>query len=122
MDIARFDTLDAAEIDPRHEVNDEGKLAMLTSDMDASGWHGRPVLVADRGEDRNPRYIGITGSHRVAAATVLGMEIPVVILPYNEDTEDAIDQARCSDDYDAVRFLGLISCAAAKLAQQEIDD
>lgn len=42
------------------------------------GWHGRPILV-QRLRDRFFRYGAWTGSHRVAAAQVLDLKIPVLL-------------------------------------------
>lgn len=100
---------------PRHEVNDPAKYAALVESMELGGWQGRPVLVYEYHE----RYEAITGSHRIAAAQETGTDIPVVVLPYNDDTADLIDEARASDDVDASRLLGRVSVLAGELMLAE---
>ncbi|MEO3856264.1 ParB/RepB/Spo0J family partition protein [Acrocarpospora sp. B8E8] len=57
---------------PRHEVYDPAKRDQLAADMTANGWQGPPV-VADVDTAQ-----AITGSHRIPAARLADIAIPVV--------------------------------------------
>lgn len=62
------------KIVPPHEARDAEKLAALAEDMATRGWIGRAILAIDTGDG----YVALTGSHRIAAAKVAGLEeIPV---------------------------------------------
>lgn len=57
----------ARSIAPLHGVRDEEKLATLVESMRRDGWVGEPVLVVEG--------CGWTGSHRVAAAQLAGIDV-----------------------------------------------
>ena len=80
-----------------HEVKDTDKLNSLVTSM-ANGWTGRDILAVDCGD-----YLqALTGSHRIAAANEVGIEIPVMVIDINElcDNEDmTIDEIMSSLDY-----------------------
>lgn len=60
-------------ITPPHEVRDAAKLAQLVESMRRDGWTGRPVVIVDTGT-----WQAITGSHRIEAARILGIDVPTV--------------------------------------------
>lgn len=64
-------------IEPLHGVTDDGKYDQLIASMTANGWTGAPIVVISR-EDAIP--LAVTGSHRLAAAGSLDLEVPVVEL------------------------------------------
>ena len=66
-------TIPAREVLPPHEVRDVANKAAILSSMAEHGWRGRPVLVAEGPNGTQ----AITGSHRVAAAKELGLDVPV---------------------------------------------
>lgn len=66
---------DAHRIQPLHDVEDEAKLESLIESMRVNGWQGAPVVVVER-EDSDP--LAATGSHRVAAAREVGIEVPTI--------------------------------------------
>ena len=68
-------TLDPHRIQPWHNVEDEAKLARLISAMSTMGWAGPPIVVINR-DDADP--IAINGSHRIAAAREVGIEVPAI--------------------------------------------
>ena len=61
-------------LEPPHEVRDFAKLKKIKESMDSDGWQGRPVLVYEAGDNLAQ---SITGSHRIAAAKELGIDVPV---------------------------------------------
>lgn len=97
-------------IEPPHEVRDRALLAELVADMTARGWQGRPILACDEGVIK-----AWTGSHRIAAAAVVGIEVPVVVIsPSWERWGERIEQAH--DDSD------LVTLAREMAAAGEIDE
>lgn len=62
-------------INPPHQVKDHAKLQMLIDNMDENGWIGRPILAY---QDASGGIYALTGSHRIAAARELEIEIPVM--------------------------------------------
>lgn len=68
------DFVRAGAIEPPHEVRDKNKLADLVDKMKVSGWQGRPILTIDLG--RGPE--ALTGSHRIQAAKLAGIEVPTI--------------------------------------------
>ncbi|HET8684787.1 MAG TPA: ParB N-terminal domain-containing protein [Micromonosporaceae bacterium] len=74
--------LDAAEVEPWNDVEDEGKLASLAESMRDGGWRGPPVVVIpaqDYGWGAGSPQ-AITGSHRIHAAREVGVQVPTVSL------------------------------------------
>jgi len=63
-------------IEPPHEVRDKEKLVDLVSKMEKDGWQGRPILAVDLGQGPE----ALTGSHRIAAARIAGIEVPVIMI------------------------------------------
>ena len=91
------------------------------------GWQGRRLLVIDTGDG----YLALTGTHRIAAAAVAGVDIPVLAItttPYDPDDSGSVLEAeqidailRAMDDderLDALRETGLQD--AIDLMDQEI--
>jgi hypothetical protein len=104
-------------VEPRNRV-DSGLLDRLICDMQKSGWQGRPLLVAKRGD----RYEAITGSHRAAAAMRAHVLIPVVILHDADLTATQWKAVNGEVEYDRLdsvfKEAGLHR--AAELVRQEI--
>ena len=60
-------------IQPLHNAYEADKLDRLADDMRQRGWVGRPILAIDCGD-----YLkAITGSHRIAAAELAGIEVEI---------------------------------------------
>lgn len=74
------------QITPLHEIRDEKKLEHLIESMQSNGWQGRSLIVIDRGGNEQQ---AITGSHRLVAAEIAGID------PEYEEIEEPID---CDDD------------------------
>lgn len=70
--------IDPKTIQPLHEVRYEPKMMRLVKRMDESGWQGKPLLVVERAMNT---YRAITGTHRIQAAEIQGIMVPVVVLP-----------------------------------------
>lgn len=65
-----------ASITPRHEVRDVAHRDAIAASMSEDGWIGRPLVVVDSGDG----YLALTGSHRLAAARLAGLdEVPVLV-------------------------------------------
>lgn len=79
------ETIRAAAVVPPHGVVDDAKLHRLIESMERDGWTGRPIVAQAVGDG----YAAWTGSHRLAAANKLDIEVPVVLVP-----EEAIDRLR----------------------------
>ena len=60
----------------------------MINSLERNGYKGRPVVVLD---NANEGYIALTGSHRLAAAEAVGIEIPAVIVHANEYTVELLD-------------------------------
>jgi hypothetical protein len=88
-----LDIHDGDQYAPRHDVYDPAKRDQIAEHMSLHGWQGAPV-VADTATAQ-----AITGSHRVAAAGIADIEIPVV------DVFDLAD-ATGIDLYDLIDTYG----------------
>jgi ParB-like chromosome segregation protein Spo0J len=77
-----------------------------------NGWIGRPLLARPLGDGLK----ALTGSHRLASALILGLEVPVLLIEdadLDADGWDAIDAANDDDDLlAALEQHGLIDAAA----------
>jgi len=71
----RMKTLNAKDIEPLHGVTNQKLMSSLKRSMKRKGWIGDPVVVLD---GKVPK--GVSGSHRVAAASELGMKIPALVI------------------------------------------
>lgn len=100
------DTLDASRILPPHEVRDAQHLAALVASMNVDGWTGRPILVRDCNG-----FHGWTGSHRIAAAQIVGIKVPVVYMTADlcwddyRDDEDRLEAIEEAGDEDAAEVM-----------------
>ena len=87
--------LRSLNIQPLHEVQDIEKFNEIKNSMIKNGWVGRPVVAIDRGD-----YLqAITGSHRIAVADEIGLDIPCEII--SESLFELICQ-ECEWDIDMV--------------------
>ncbi|AGC43271.1 hypothetical protein MYSTI_01940 [Myxococcus stipitatus DSM 14675] len=85
------------EIFPRHEVRDAARLERIATSMAVDGWVGRPLLaIGDQ---------GVTGSHRLAAARRLGVEVPVVVVDECERLTLAPRDGGADVYFDGVRLF-----------------
>jgi len=76
------DMVDANDLQPWNDLEDEDKVAALAESMRTDGWRGPPVVVIP-GKDYGwgpTSPIAITGSHRIYAAREAGIEVPTVDL------------------------------------------
>ena len=87
------DALPARNLIEVHGVKDKAKLDRLVVDMQKNGWRGDPLLVFDNG---NGVY-ALNGSHRIAAARQVGIDVPVI---YADDSRfiTALDDAGVTFD------------------------
>lgn len=86
---------------PLHEVTDEAKVEAIVESMRANGWIGRPILVDD--EDANEMR-AFTGTHRLAAAELAGIEPEVYSLEGNGTDVGAL-MFDCIDDDDRLEVI-----------------
>jgi ParB-like chromosome segregation protein Spo0J len=108
-------TLPPENIAPRQDALDSDKVARLTEDMEQRGYCGRPLLVVDYGD----HYRAITGSHRLAAASSLGIDVPCLVIEYNSTTEDDLDYVLATDDWDGVAPLTRLSATMGAVYELE---
>ena len=117
--------LPAKNIRPLNRVEDKKKFEALVKGMARDGWTGRPVLVWKNGKKNQ----ALTGSHRIAAARKVGIDVPVVFVSNDaakwEDPngmfttfQDAIDDQRQSSFLDKAGDAK----AANLMAQEDVDD
>lgn len=90
-----------AIIIPLHEVTDEAKVEAIAESMRANGWVGRPILVED--EDANETQ-AFTGTHRLAAAELAGIE-PQVYSLVSGSTDIGALMFDCVDDEDRLEVI-----------------
>jgi ParB-like chromosome segregation protein Spo0J len=92
--------LDPHSIHPLHGVRDADKLARLTDAMRAHGWVGRSLLVwTHDGES----YQAVTGSHRLAAAKEIDLEVPCTTIRvdgWHDEASDLVDELNAAHDQD----------------------
>ena len=90
----------AYSIVPVNQVTDPEKLAYLVKEFEENDWQGRPILVVDLGNE----YQALTGSHRLAAAMKVRMDVPIHILESSSDTviQEILD---ARDDDERLRIL-----------------
>lgn len=86
---------------PLHEVTDHAKVESIAESMRANGWIGRPILVED--EDANETQ-AFTGTHRLAAAELAGIE-PEVYSLVNGNTDIGALMFDCVDDDDRMDVI-----------------
>ena len=101
-----------------HAVEDQGKLASLVESMASDGWQGPPIPVIPGGR-------ALAGVHRIAAAKISGIEVPVVWAPEGDyvdgyDDDDRLERLRWAiedgeiDAEDAAETLHLLGWEAEK--------
>ena len=64
----------ASSLKKFNQPNDANKLREIKESMQKNGWQGRPLLVWRNGKIQQ----ALTGSHRLAAAQHVGVDVPVV--------------------------------------------
>jgi len=86
-----------------HEPRSSRHLRNLAKDMKANGWCGRPLLVIERDSD----FLAWTGSHRIAAARLAGLDfIPCYVLQESDLTSRGFDAERGHvEDYERLAIL-----------------
>lgn len=107
--------LDAANVYPPHEVTSDDHYAELVESMESDGWVGRPILVLNvHGAMR-----ALTGSHRIAAAAAVGIDVPCMVITADYALTKRIDRT-VPDDLASVLVAALgEDHPAAQLAMQE---
>jgi hypothetical protein len=71
----------ATEVSPLHEVEHMALYEELVCALYRHGWDGRPILAADYGGE----ICALTGSHRIAAARHVDMDIPVYLVSMTKE-------------------------------------
>ena len=121
---ALFDIDEYVEyIEPPHHVKDKQKLGKLLTEMENNGWVGRPILAYQN----DGEYFALTGSHRIAAAKKLGIEIPVMLVDddvvnFENDSGEFLQEiAGSGDDRVAVFLRDAGDSRAADLMDAEVE-
>jgi len=84
------------DIKPLHKPTNKRHLDELVESMKEIGWQGRPLLVIRRKSD----YVAWTGSHRIAAARKVGLDVvPCYLLDERKLLQHEIDAewGHCED-------------------------
>jgi hypothetical protein len=120
------------KINPPHLVTDRAKYrSMIEAFEQSEDWEGRPLLVEERGDGT---YQAWTGSHRIAAARVVWVVVPVVVID-----REALDRVHGQErpglhfdrtgssgsdgDQDRIEYLEAAGDAqAAALMQEEVGE
>lgn len=61
---------------------ENSKVDEIAASMEEKGYVGRPIVAMVNGDE----YIGLTGSHRIAAAKKVGLDVDVITVENNDDT------------------------------------
>lgn len=79
----------------RHKAEDAQKIINIADSMATNGWMGRAVIMVDCGDHQ----VALTGTHRLAAASQIGINPALIYLPddLTSDDFDLLDDA-CDDD------------------------
>jgi hypothetical protein len=86
----------ADEITPLNDITDDEKFNRIKEKMESEGWKGRPIVAIERG--RGPE--ALTGSHRIHAATEIGLDdIPTVIVDASDVDSDILEKLFDADDW-----------------------
>lgn len=107
----------------RNGVTNVNKLDDLIADMVVYGWRGRPVIVADMGD----YVLAFTGSHRLTAAGVTGVNPDLVWLPSTLTEDEWSDIHFANDDDDLLKVFSDLEvdhpemAAVVAVMRQEVD-
>jgi hypothetical protein len=108
------------KIIPLHEVRDSEKLATIAASMEQNGWQGHPVLVVDCGE----YFQAITGSHRIAAAELAGVEVEFEVIEqgvYTGSNDDEVELYEALlDGGDEERYAAMVELAELGLVSAKV--
>lgn len=86
---------------PLHEPEDAGKIEAIAASMRAQGWAGRPLIVCDATSDAPQAF---TGSHRLAAAHLAGIQPELYSLAGGNTDIEAL-AFLCIDDSDRMTVV-----------------
>lgn len=118
--------LAADNIEAVHGVQDATKFEALIASMRINGWQGRPLLVVAEGRG----FVALTGSHRLAAAVELDLDVPCLVINTDDYEGDEWEWSCIMDAHDDVDRLVALAAAgmvdaelgpAVALMRQEID-
>lgn len=79
----------------RHKAEDAQKIINIADSMATNGWMGRAVIMVDCGDHQ----VALTGTHRLTAASQIGINPDLIYLPddLTSDDFDLLTDA-CDDD------------------------
>jgi hypothetical protein len=79
----------------RHKADDTQKIINIADSMATNGWMGRAVIMVDCGDHQ----VALTGTHRLTAASQIGVNPDLIYLPgdLTADDFDLLGHA-CDDD------------------------
>lgn len=79
----------------RHKADDAAKVINIADSMAANGWMGRAVIMVDCGDHQ----VALTGSHRLTAASQIGIKPDLIYLPDDLTSDDfELLTDACDDD------------------------
>lgn len=88
-------------IQPLHEPESIAKVEAIAASMRTHGWVGRPILICD-GDSEAPQ--AFTGSHRLAAARLAGIDPDTYSLEGRGTDIDTL-AFQCIDDSDRMTVI-----------------
>ena len=80
----------------RHKAEDAKKIINIADSMAINGWMGRAVIIIDCGD----HHVALTGTHRLTAASKIGVNPDLIYLPddLTADDFDVLSDAGDDDD------------------------
>lgn len=79
----------------RHKAEDAQKIINIADSMATNGWMGRAVIMVDCGDHQ----VALTGSHRLTAASQIGIKPDLIYLPDDLTSDDfELLTDACDDD------------------------
>ena len=79
----------------RHKADDAAKVINIADSMAANGWMGRAVIMVDCGDHQ----VALTGTHRLTAASQIGIKPDLIYLPDDLTSDDfELLTDACDDD------------------------
>ena len=89
-----METVNPRQIIELHEVRDYDKLQGLVNSMQTEGWTGRPLLTFFNGKVD----YAWTGSHRITAARIVDVDVPVLRIDEELVDDWLIDNDKSIED------------------------
>lgn len=97
----------------RHKADDAAKVINIADSMAANGWMGRAVIMVDCGDHQ----VALTGSHRLTAASQIGIKPDLIYLPDDLTFDDFELLTDACDDDDLLAAFEQIAASRDDMSQ-----